>query len=113
MRDIDDNSIDCCITDPPYNTTACSWDKMIPFEPMWEQLHRIVKDNGAIVLHSQQPFTSHLIMSNIKNYKYSIVWEKSKATGFLNAKRRPLVAHEEINIFCNGTPPYFPQMRKG
>jgi DNA modification methylase len=113
MKDIPDKSIDVVICDLPYGTTQCKWDSVIPFDELWDAYSRIIKDKGAIVLHSQQPFTSNLIVSNIRSYKYSIIWEKSKATGFLNAKKRPLVAHEEINIFCNGAPPYYPQMTKG
>ena len=99
MKDIPDKSVDLILTDPPYGTTACKWDSVIPFGPMWEQYERVIKDNGAIVLTASQPFTSTLIMSNIKLFRYTWVWEKSKATGFLNAKKRPLVAHEDITVF--------------
>lgn len=113
MREIPDGSVDLVLTDPPYGTTACKWDTVIPFEPMWEQLKRVTKKNGAIVLFGSQPFTSALVMSNVKMFKYEWVWEKSKATGFLNAKLRPLVAHENIMVFSRGTPPYYPQKTSG
>jgi len=110
---VGDNSIDLIYCDLPFGVTQCGWDEVIPFDRMWEQVIRVAKKNAAIVFHAQQPFTSALIMSNIKMFKYVWVWEKSKATGFLNAKRRPLVAHEDIVIFCKGTPVYYPQMTEG
>lgn len=99
MKFIPDKSIDAIITDPPYGTTACKWDSVIPFAPMWEQLNRIIKLNGAIVLFGCEPFSSTLRMSNIKNYKYDWVWEKSNVMGFLNAKKRPLKEIENIIVF--------------
>ena len=108
-----DGSVDLIYCDLPFGTTQCSWDNVIPFNEMWKQVVRIAKQNTPIVFHSQQPFTSNLIMSNPKMFKYTWVWEKSKATGFLNAKKRPLVAHEDIVVFCKGTPVYYPQMTKG
>ena len=113
MKYIPDKSVDMILCDLPYGTTNCSWDIVIPFEPLWEQYNRIIKDNGAIVLFGSEPFSSALRMSNIKNYKYDWVWEKSKATGFLNAKKRPLVAHEYIHVFYKKQPLYNPQMREG
>ena len=113
MKTIESGSIDAIITDPPYGTTCCKWDSVIDFDLMWEQLNRIIKPNGAIVLFSAQPFTSALIMSNPKMFKYTWVWEKSKATGFLNSKIRPLVAHEDIVVFAKNKPPYNPQMTIG
>lgn len=113
LKEIDDYSIDLVYCDLPYGTTRCAWDTPIPFDAMWNEVLRVVKKNSAIVFHAQQPFTSALIMSNPKLFKYQWVWEKSKATGFLNSKKRPLVAHEDILIFSNGTPPYYPQMRSG
>ena len=86
--------VDAIICDPPYGTTACKWDTIIPFEPLWEQYERVIKDNGAIVLTASQPFTSALIMSNPKMFKYEIIWEKSKASNFLLAKKQILKAHE-------------------
>lgn len=99
MRSIPYGSIDAIITDPPYGTTACKWDSVIPFEPMWAELKRIIKPNGAIVLFGSQPFTSALIMSNIKMFKYELVWVKSNKTGHLNGKCRPLKSHELISVF--------------
>ena len=108
-----DKSIDMILCDLPYGTTACKWDTIIPFEPLWEQYKRIIKDNGAIVLTASQPFTSALVMSNIKMFKYEWVWEKSKATGYLNCKKRPMVAHENILIFGKGKLKYNPQKTAG
>lgn len=113
MKMIPDHSIDMILCDLPYGTTQCKWDTVIPFDCLWEQYNRIIKKNSIIALTAAQPFTSLLVSSNIKNFKYSWIWEKSKATGFLNAKKRPLVAHEDILIFSNGTPRYFPQMVEG
>lgn len=112
MKRIPDGSIDCIITDPPYGTTACKWDSVIPFEPMWEQLKRIIKPNGAIVLFGSEPFSSALRMSNIKQYKYDWIWEKSHWTQFSLSKKRPLKYHEDIVVFYNSQPTYNPQMRK-
>jgi site-specific DNA-methyltransferase (adenine-specific) len=106
-------SIDLIYSDLPFGTTQCKWDEVIPFDRMWEECKRVIKPNGAIIFHAQQPFTSALIMSNPKMFKYTWVWEKSKATGFLNAKIRPLVAHEDIVVFCKNKPPYYPQMTNG
>jgi hypothetical protein len=113
MSDIPEHSIDMILCDLPYGTTQCKWDSTIPFDKLWFQYKRIIKHGGAIVLFGAQPFTSTLICSNVQMFKYSWVWEKSKATGFLNAKRRPLVAHEDIVVFCDGAPPYYPIMAKG
>ncbi|MCP4991324.1 MAG: site-specific DNA-methyltransferase [Colwellia sp.] len=99
MKDIESGSVDAIITDPPYGTTACKWDSVIPFDEMWEQLNRIIKPNGAIVLTASQPFTSALVMSNPKMFKYCWVWDKNKPTGHLNAKRQPLRVVEDICIF--------------
>lgn len=113
MKLVPTNSIDLILCDLPYGTTACKWDAVIPFEPLWEQYLRIAKESAAIVLTASQPFTSALIMSNPKMFKYSWVWEKSKASNFLLAKKQPLKAHEDILVFSKGTPRYFPQMEKG
>lgn len=113
MQTIEDGSIDAIITDPPYGTTACKWDSVIPFEPMWEQLNRIIKPNGAIVLTSSQPFTSALVMSNAKLFKYSLVYEKTTPTGHLNAKKMPLRCHEDILVFYKKSPTYNPQKTFG
>lgn len=110
MKDIPSASIDMILADPPYGTTACKWDSAIPFEPMWRHLNRVIKSNGAIVLFGMQPFTSALIMSNIRMFKYAYVWEKTKPTGFLDAKTRPLNNYEDICVFYNKQPTYNPQM---
>ena len=109
MKEIESGSVDMILTDPPYGTTKCSWDSVIPLEPMWEQLKRVIKPNGAIVMTASQPFTTTLIASNMKMFKYCWVWEKNKATGHLNAKKRPLVAHEDVCVFYNNQPTYNPQ----
>jgi len=106
MKDIPDVSIDAIITDPPYGTTACKWDSVIPFESMWEQLKRVIKPNGAIVLFGSQPFTSALIMSNIKMFKYDYSWIKTKSSGFQNAKKMPMRKHEEILVFYEKQPTF-------
>jgi site-specific DNA-methyltransferase (adenine-specific) len=108
MKNIPDGSIDAIITDPPYGTTACKWDSVIPFDLMWEQLNRIIKLNGAIVLFGSEPFSSALRMSNIKNYKYDWKWDKKGTRGFLNAKIRPLKRYEDIMIFSINKPVYYP-----
>lgn len=113
MKEIPDGSVDLILTDPPYGTTACKWDSVIDFGLMWEQLKRIIKPNGAIVLFGAEPFSSLLRCSNIKDFKYDWVWEKSKATGFLNSKRQPLRAHEIISVFYSKPPTYTPQMTEG
>jgi DNA modification methylase len=107
MKTIKDNSIDAIITDPPYGTTSCKWDSVIPFDLMWEQLNRIIKPNGAIVLFGSEPFSSALRMSNIKNYKYDWIWEKERPTNFLSGKKTPLKYHELIHLFGGGN--YYPQ----
>ena len=109
MQNIPDGSIDAIITDPPYGTTACKWDSVIDFDLMWEQLNRIIKPNGAIVLFGSEPFSSALRMSNIKNYKYDWIWQKNNFTGFLRAKKAPLKAHEIVSVFCNSVEIYNPQ----
>ena len=110
MAEIPDGSVDMVLTDPPYGTTACKWDSVIPLETMWDQLKRVTKKNGAIVMTASQPFTSALIMSNVKDYHQILMWRKNKPTGFLNAKSRHLTSHEDIVIFCSGKPAYTPQM---
>ncbi len=110
MKDIESGSVDAIITDPPYGTTACKWDSVIPLEPMWEQLNRIIKPNGAIVLFGSEPFSSALRMSNIKNYKYDWKWDKIVPTNFLNAKKQPMRLFEDIIVFNSKT--YYPIMIK-
>ena len=104
MRDIPDKSIDMILCDLPYGTTACKWDTVISFEPLWEQYKRIIKDNGAIVLTATQPFASTLVTSNIEWYCYSWYWHKNKPTGFPNANHMPLRDVEEIVVFSKGKP---------
>ena len=104
--------VDMILTDPPYGTTACKWDTIIPFEDMWERLNKLIKPNGAIVLFGSEPFSSALRMSNIKNYKYDWVWEKQKASNFMGAKYSPLKYHEIISVFSNNTHFYNPQRYK-
>lgn len=101
MKTVPDGSVDMVLTDPPYGTTACKWDSVIPFEPMWEQLKRITKKRGAIIMTASQPFTSALVMSNPKMFSYEWVWVKSKITGVLNAKKMPVRKHEQILVFCD------------
>lgn len=110
MQDVPDKSIDMILCDLPYGTTQCKWDTVIPFEPLWSQYKRIIKDNGAIVLTASQPFSSALVMSNITMFKYEWVWIKSKITNVLNAKKMPVRKHEQILVFStNGLPRYYPQ----
>ena len=111
MKDIPDGSVDMVLTDPPYGTTACKWDSVIPFEPMWEQLKRVTKKSGAIVMTASQPFTSALIMSNVEMYKATWYWRKERGTNFVQAKRYPMKVIEDCVLFCDGTPTYFPRMR--
>ena len=99
MKDIPNGSIDMILCDLPYGTTACKWDTIIPFDKLWEQYERIIKPNGAIVLTASQPFTSALVMSNPKMFKYQWVWVKTKKTGFTNGKNRPLTQHEDVLVF--------------
>lgn len=110
MKEIPDKSIDCVLNDPPYGTTACKWDSIIPFEPMWYQLKRIVKQNTPICIFGSEPFSSNLRMSNIKMFKYDWVWVKNHRTGIGIAKYRPMTRHETISIFCNGRHLYNKQM---
>ena len=110
MKLIPDKSIDAIISDPPYGTTACKWDTIIPFEPLWEQYKRIIKDNGAIVLTASQPFTSALVMSNIKMFKYCWVWDKKKGGNIMNLKSQPYKVHEDICVFSIKPHLYYPIM---
>ena len=109
LKKISDKSVDIVLTDPPYGTTQCKWDSVIPFEPMWKELKRIIKDNGCIALFGSEPFSSALRMSNIEWFKYDWVWQKSKATGYLNSKNRPLLKHEIVSTFYNKQCVYNPQ----
>ena len=101
--------VDCILCDPPYGTTACKWDTIIPFTEMWDRLNKLIKPNGAIALFGNEPFSSSLRMSNIKNYKYDWIWNKGRGTDFLNAKRKPLSSYENICIFYTKLPTYNPQ----
>lgn len=112
MKDIPDKSIDAIICDPPYGTTKCSWDIIIPFDKLWEQYNRIIKNNGAIVLFGQEPFSSFLRMSNINNYKYDIYWEKERLTNINQVKRRVGKTVETISVFYKKQCTYNPQMVK-
>jgi site-specific DNA-methyltransferase (adenine-specific) len=114
MHQIPDGSIDMVLCDLPYGTTACKWDSVIPFEPLWEHYRRVVKPNGAIVLFASQPFTSALVMSNPAWFRYDLVWDKVNLyTGTLNANRMPLRRHETILVFYRSLPTYNKQYRRG
>ena len=110
MKDIPDGSIDMILCDLPYGTTACKWDTIIPFEPLWEQYERVIKDNGAILLTASQPFTSALVMSNPKIFKYEWIWDRVVNGHPLNAKRQPLRRHESVCVFYKKQCVYNPQM---
>ena len=110
MEKIPAGSVDLVLTDPPYGTTACKWDTVIPFEPMWEQLKRVTKKNSAIVLFCSQPFTSALVMSNPKMFKYEWVWDKKKGGNPLLSKIQPIKVTENIVVFSDGKTNYYPQM---
>ena len=123
MKTIPSKSIDAIITDPPYGTTACKWDSVIDLDLMWKELNRVIKPNGAIVLFAQQPFSSVLLVSNVKKFRHRFLWEKDKCANFMVAKAQPLKYTEDILVFCNvgflknqfekPTGTYNPQMRKG
>jgi site-specific DNA-methyltransferase (adenine-specific) len=121
MKQIPDKSIDMVLTDPPYGTTACKWDSVIPFDKMWMELKRITKDNGAIALFGSEPFSSHLRISNLKQFKYDWIWEKDIGSNFLNTKYQPFKTHEIVSIFGEmatsfskyGNMRYFPQKTMG
>lgn len=113
MKEIESSTVDMILCDLPYWTTCCSWDAVIPFEPLWAEYERVIKPNGAIVLFSAQPFTAVLACSNLKLFRYEWIWEKPNATGFLNAKKQPLRAHESILIFYKSQPTYNPQKTFG
>jgi len=110
MKDIEDKSIDMILCDLPYGTTACKWDTVIPFNEMWQNLNRIIKPNGAIVLFGSEPFSSALRMSNIKNYKYDWIWDKKIPSGMSYARFQPMRRSELISVFCDGKTVYNPQM---
>ena len=113
MKEIPDKSVDLVLTDPPYGTTACKWDSVIDFKLMWAELKRIVKnEKSAIVLFAAQPFTSTLGVSNIEDLRYSWVWQKSRPTGHLNAKKQPLTGFEDVLVFSGKSSNYFPITKK-
>lgn len=113
MPTLKEKSIDMILCDLPYGTTQCKWDTIIPFEPLWKQYKRLIKDNGAIVLTASQPFTSALVMSNPGWFKYEWIWDKDRSCGSMLAKIRPLKYHENVLVFCEGKETYIPQMTKG
>lgn len=113
LKHIADSTIDLVISDPPYGITRCEWDKVIPFEPLWAELERVTKPNAAILIFGAEPFSSHLRLSNLKNYRYDLIFEKSHSTGWLNANRQPLRAHENISVFYKKSPTYHPQKTAG
>lgn len=114
MKEIPDHSIDMVLADVPYGTTACKWDTVIPFEPMWKELKRVAKVNAAICLFGAEPFSSSLRSSNIKNFKYDWIWNTgNKITNFMNAKKQPMRQHEVISVFYKKQPTYNRQMREG
>ena len=110
MPTLPDASVDAIIADPPYGTTACKWDSVIPLAPMWAELKRIIKPRGAIVLFAAQPFTSALVMSNAEWFKYAWVWDKVRPSGFQIAKVRPMMRHEDVCVFGKGSVDYSPEM---
>lgn len=113
MKDIPDGSIDMILCDLPYGTTRNKWDIVIPFDKLWKQYNRVIKDNGAIALFGSGIFTAELILSNKSLWKYNLIWEKTQASGFLNAKKMPLRTHEDICIFYKKLPTYNPQKTTG
>jgi site-specific DNA-methyltransferase (adenine-specific) len=110
MERIPDKSVDMILCDLPYGTTACKWDAIIPFDYLWEQYERVIKDNGAIVLTASQPFTSALVMSNPNLFRYEWIWDKVMGSNFVHAKKMPLKTHESILVFYKKLPTYNPQM---
>lgn len=108
MKRIPDGSIDMILCDLPYGTTRCSWDVVIPFEPLWEQYNKIIKDNGAIVLFAKEPFASNLRLSNLPMYRYDWIWEKTRGTGHLDANKRPMRYFENVCVFYKNQPTYNP-----
>ena len=112
MKEIPDGSVDMILADLPYGTTACKWDTIIPFEKLWGQYNRIIKDNGTVALFGQEPFSSYLRVSNIKDYKYDLYWEKERLTNIQQVKRRPGKTIETISVFYKKQPTYNPQMKK-
>lgn len=112
MKEIPDGSVDMILCDLPYGTTACKWDTVIPFEPLWEQYKRIIKDTGAIVLFGSEPFSTRLRSCAMDIYKYDWIWTKSRPTGFTQAKNKPLKDYENIMVFSKGTTVHASQSKK-
>lgn len=115
MKEIPDASVDMILTDPPYGTTVCKWDSVIPFEPMWEQLKRIIKPKGAIVITASQPFTSVLVCSNLEMFKHEWIYQKAAGTNFATVKYQPMKEHESVVVFSKGVVNYYPikEQRRG
>ena len=113
MSKLDDGCVDMILTDLPYGTTACKWDSIIPLDEMWEQFNRVCKQDGAMVFTAQQPFTTTLAASNLKNFRYEWIWEKPQGTNPMNSQVMPLKSHENILVFYRKKPVYNPQMEKG
>ena len=113
MNNIPDGSVDLVLTDPPYGTTACKWDSVIPFEPMWAQLNRVVRKNSAVVLFGNEPYSSHLRLSCLENYKYDWKWDKVRGSNFATVKIRPFNSFEDIMVFYCKQPTYNPQYWHG
>jgi site-specific DNA-methyltransferase (adenine-specific) len=112
MREIPDGSVDMVLSDPPYGTTACKWDSVIPFEPLWKQYLRIIKENGIIALNASQPFTAHLLMSQPNLFKHEWIWIKNRGSNFANTVREPMKEHESVLIFSRGKWTYNKQMQE-
>ena len=108
MAEIPDGSVDMILADLPYGTTACKWDNVIPFEPLWKHYWRVLKPNGAVVLFGSEPFSSHLRMSQIKHYKYDWVWQKNRSSSVSLAKYQPLRFSENVSVFYRETCAYYP-----
>jgi|TARA_R110000868_G_scaffold343065_1_gene604034 site-specific DNA-methyltransferase (adenine-specific) len=113
LQEIPDNSVDMVCVDLPYGTTACKWDSILPLDELWKEYNRICKENGAMVLTAAQPFTTVLAHSNLKNFRYSLVWEKPNGTNPFQASIMPMKKHEDILVFYRKAPTYNPQMEKG
>lgn len=113
MKDIPDKSIDLILCDLPYGTTACKWDTVIPFDKLWEQYKRIIKDKGAICLFGSEPFSTELRHSNLKMFRYDWIWEKEQGANFMNVKYQPFKVHEIISVFSKKSHLYYPQMTEG
>lgn len=113
MKEIPSGSVDMVLCDLPYGTTACKWDSIVPFEPLWEQYKRVVKKGSPVLLFGREPFTSKILSGNMEEYKHKWVWNKKQSGSFQNAKYMPLQIDEDIVVFCNGKCNYYPQMRQG